>query len=70
MDCRPTDRLAALGALGLGPRHAGQHALADNRGFKLGECVKHLKPRLTCRRGGTEALLMQVEIDLERVEFG
>src|SRR5215831_20394012 len=23
MDCRPTDRLAALGALGLGPRHAG-----------------------------------------------
>src|SRR5215831_20104234 len=28
MDGWSTDRLSALGALGLGPRHAGQHALA------------------------------------------
>jgi len=31
MDCRPTDRRAALGALALGPRHAGHHALSDDR---------------------------------------
>jgi hypothetical protein len=37
MDCRPTNRLAALSALGLGPRHAGQHALADDRPLELAE---------------------------------
>jgi hypothetical protein len=61
-----------LPLLVLGPRlrHTGQHALADNRAVKLGERAKHLKHRLTCRRGGIEALLMQVEIDIERVQFG
>jgi hypothetical protein len=70
MDCRPTDRLAAPGALDPGPCHAGAHPLLDQRALKLGERAKHLKHRLTCRRGGIEALLMQVEIDLERVQFG
>ena len=70
MDRRPPDRIAALGALGPRSRHTGQHALADNRAFKLGERARHLKHRLTCRRGGIEALLMQVEIDLEHVQFG
>jgi hypothetical protein len=70
MECSPTDRLAALGALGPGPCHAGAHPLLDERALKLGERTKHLKHRLTCRRGGIEALLMQVEIDLGRVQFG
>jgi hypothetical protein len=65
-------RPIGLPLLVLGPRlrHTGQHALADNRAVKLGERAKHLKHRLTCRRGGIEALLMQVEIDIERVQFG
>ena len=50
--------------------HAGAHPLLDQRALKLGERTKHLKHRLTCRRGGIEALLMQVEIDLDRVQFG
>jgi hypothetical protein len=70
MDFWPTDRFATLGALGLGPRHAGHHALADDRALELSEDAEHLKHRLTCRRGGIEALLMQVEIDLERAQFG
>ena len=64
MDCRPTDRLDALGALGLGPRHAGQHALADDRALELG------KHRLTGWCGAVEALLVQVKLDPERVQFG
>ena len=70
MDCRPTDRLAALGTLGLGPRHAGQHALADDRALELGKHAEHLKHRLAGRRRGVEALLMQVKLDPERVQFG
>jgi hypothetical protein len=46
MDCRPTDRLAALGAIGLGPCHAHHHALADDRALKLSEDTEHLKHRL------------------------
>jgi len=70
MDCRPTDRLAALGALGLGPRHACQHALANDRALELGKHTKHLKHRLASRRDPVEALLMQVQIDPERVQLG
>ena len=62
---RPIGRLAALGAL-----DAGAHSLLYQRVLKLGKRAKHLKHRLTCRRGGIEALPMQVEIDLERVQFG
>src|SRR5262249_2960507 len=64
MDCRPTDRLAALRTLPLGSRHAGQHALADDRALELG------KHRLTGWCGGVEALLVQVKLDPERVQFG
>ena len=70
MDCWPTDRLATLGALGLGPCHAGDHPLLDQRALKLGERAKHLKHRLAGRRRGVEALLVQVQLDPERVQFG
>ena len=70
MDCRPTDRLATLGALGLGPRHAGHHALADDRALELGKYAEHLKHRLAGRRRGVEALLVQVQLDPERVQLG
>jgi hypothetical protein len=64
MDCRSTDRLAALGAPGLGPRHAGHHALADDRALELGKDAEHLKHRLAGRRLGVEALLMQKQGNL------
>jgi len=66
MDGWPTDGLTALGALGLGPRHAGQHTLADDRALELSEDAEHLKHRLAGRRRGVEALLMQVQLDPER----
>jgi len=33
--------------------------------LELSEDAEHLKHRFACRRGGIEALLMHVEIDLE-----
>jgi len=70
MDCRPTNRLAALSALGLGPRHAGHHALSDDRALELSEDAERLKHCLAGRRRGVEALLMQVQLDPERVQLG
>jgi hypothetical protein len=61
MDGRPTNWLVALGTLGLGPRHAGHHALADDRALELSEDAEHLKHRVAGRRRGVEALLMQVQ---------
>jgi hypothetical protein len=70
MDCRPTDRLAALGTLGLSPRHAGQHALADDGAFELSKHAEHLKHGFACWRSRIETLLMEVQLDPKRVQFG
>jgi len=43
---------------------------ATDRALELGKHTKHLKHRLASRRGRVEALLIQVQIDPERVQFG
>jgi hypothetical protein len=52
------------------PRHAGHHTLADDRALELGKHAEHLKHRLAGRRRGVEALLMQIQLDPERVQLG
>jgi hypothetical protein len=59
MDGWSPDRLAAPGTLGLGPRHAGNHALADDRPFELAEHRQHSEHGATRGRVGVEPLLVQ-----------
>src|SRR5260370_39234503 len=54
----------------LGPLQAGADALLDNRAFKLGKHAEHLKHGLASWRGRVETLLMQKQVDAERVKFG
>jgi len=42
----------------------------NNRALELGKYAEHLKHRLAGRRRGVEALLVQVQLDPERVQFG
>jgi hypothetical protein len=42
----------------------------NNRAFKLGKDAEHLKHDLAGRRGRVETLLMQKQVDAERVKFG
>ena len=52
-----------------GPRQARPHSLLDDRALKLGEYPHHLEHGLAGRGRGVEALLMQEQVDPERVQF-
>jgi hypothetical protein len=54
----------------LGPLKASANTFLDNRAFELGKNPKHLKHGLACRSGRIETLLMQKQIDAERVKLG
>jgi hypothetical protein len=51
----------------LGPLKASANTFLNNRAFELGKNPEHLKHGLACRRG---RMLMQKEIDAERVKLG
>src|SRR6266487_547505 len=54
----------------LGPLQASADALLNDRALELGKDAEHLKHGLAGRRGRVETLLMQKQIDAERVKFG
>src|SRR5262249_41441274 len=54
----------------LGPLEASAHALLNDRALELGKDAQHLKHRLAGRRGRIETLLMQKQVDAERVKLG
>src|SRR5262249_786259 len=54
----------------LGPLKASAHALLNYRAFELAKNADHLKHRLACWRGRIETLLMQKQVDAERVKLG
>jgi hypothetical protein len=64
MDGRPTNRLAAPCALGLGPRHAGAHSLLYHRVLEFSEHADHHEHRPPRGGRGIEPLLVQEQLDL------
>jgi hypothetical protein len=63
---RPTKALA----LAPGPRKPGADALLNHCALEFGEHAHHLKHGLACRRRGVDPLLMQEQIDVERMQLG
>jgi hypothetical protein len=61
---------AELLALAYGPLKAGTDPFLDHGPFELGKYAHHLKHCLAGRRRGVEPLLMQVEVNPQRVNFG
>ena len=49
------------------PRQARSDSLLDHRALELGKDTEHAKHRLAGRCGGVEALLVQEEVDANRV---
>jgi hypothetical protein len=56
--------LPLLVPLARASRHAGHHALADDRALELSKNAEHLKHRVAGRPLGVEALLMQKQVNL------
>jgi hypothetical protein len=54
----------------LGPPKAGADPFLNHRALTFGEHAKHLEHRLAAGRGRVEPLLMQEEVDPERVQLG
>ena len=54
-------------ALAHGPRKPGTHSFPKDRALELGEHAHHLKQRFARRRPSIEALLVQEQVDAERV---
>jgi hypothetical protein len=54
----------------LGPLKASADPFLNNRAFELGKNPEHLKHGLACWRGRIETLLMQKQVDAERVKLG
>src|SRR6266550_9127840 len=54
----------------LGPLKASANPFLNNRAFELGKNAEHLKHGLACWRGRIETLLMQKQVDAERVKLG
>src|SRR4029077_20510847 len=57
------DRLSALGALGLRPRHPSGDALLDDRPLELAEHGEHAEHRPPGRACGVKSLLMKKQFD-------
>src|SRR5262249_60854779 len=64
--CGASQRLALV----LGPFKASPDSFPNDGPLKLGKDTQHLKHRLAGRRRGVETLLVEKQIDLERVQFG
>ena len=64
-NARPAKRLA----LRPGPCQASLHAILDHRALKLGEDAHHLEHGLAGGRARIDALLMEIQIALESVQF-
>jgi hypothetical protein len=60
---------AELGALRYGARKAGADTFLEYGSFELGEDRHHLEHRLAGGRRGVDALLVQVQVDLEGVNL-
>src|SRR5262245_32627655 len=72
-------RSASLSAIGGRPSRlpsrlarcsASAHALLNYRALELGKDAQHLKHRLAGWRGRIETLMMQKQVDVERVKLG
>ena len=50
-----------------GTREAQVDAAANDRPLELGECASYLVEQASCRRRGVDVLLIQVEIDPDRL---
>jgi len=61
---------AELLSLVPGPPQAGAHPLLDHRSLELGEHAHHPEHRLAGRRSGVEALLVEEQVDPQRVQLG
>jgi hypothetical protein len=48
-------------------REAQVGAAANDRPLELGECASYLVEQASCRRRGVDVLLIQVEIDPDRL---
>ena len=57
-------------SLALGPGKASADPFLDHGLLKLRENAHHLKHGLSGRRRGVEALLVQIEVDLQRMDLG
>jgi hypothetical protein len=54
-------------SLCLGTREASIDAASDHRPLELGECAGYLVEQAACGRRGVDVLLIQVEIDPDRL---
>jgi hypothetical protein len=70
LDLRGYRRPAKLFALALGPRKACADSFLDHGALELGEHAHYLKHGLAGRCCGVEPLLVQEEIDPQRVQLG
>jgi hypothetical protein len=50
-----------------GARQPGIDPASDHRSLELGECASYLVEQASCRRRGVDVLLIQVEIDPDRL---
>ena len=56
--------------LATGPRQPSADSFLDHRPLELGEYAHHLKHRLVGRCRGVDPLLVQEQVDLERMQLG
>src|SRR6516165_2905317 len=68
-DPRPTDRLAAFGALLSRPGKPGMYPFLNNRALELCKNAEHLKQRASGRGGCIDRLLFKIEVAPGGVEF-
>src|SRR5689334_3405260 len=69
-DARPSYWLAALGALVPRAGNAGHDAFLQNRPLEFCKHASDLKHGLAHGSGGVESLGMQIQVDLEGMDFG
>ena len=70
LQCRSYPRAPQLFALALGALKPGTDSFLNDGAFELGEHPHHLKHRLARRCPGIEALLVEEQINTERVKLG
>ena len=66
----PAEGFSAFGAARLGPGNASTHPLDNHAALELGKHAHHLEHGLAGGRRGVDALLMQRQVDAERMQLG